>query len=64
MFNKEATQWPPYIVEYKRGIPTCITPNKECMIDRREMPNARQRFDAELACQWNLWKDQYLILLL
>ena len=41
MFNKEATQWPSY-VENKRGIPTSIAPYKECMIDRREMPNAQE----------------------
>ena len=39
MLNEEATQWPPY-VENKRGIPTSLTPYKECMIDRRKMPNA------------------------
>ena len=41
MFNKEATQWPSY-AENKRGIPTSITPYKECMIDGREMPNAQE----------------------
>ena len=47
MLNKKATQWPPF-VENKRGIPMCITPYRECMIDRREMPDARESFDAGL----------------
>ena len=48
MFNKEATQWPSY-VENKRGIAMCITPYKEQMIDRIEMPNAQESFDVGLA---------------
>ena len=48
MFNKEATQWPPY-VENKRGIPMCIKPYKEWIIDGLEMPNAWESFDVRLA---------------
>ena len=50
MLNKEATQWPLY-VENRRGIPICITLYKEWMINRREMPNFQESFDAGLAYQ-------------
>ena len=38
----------PLYVENKRGIPMCITLYKEWMIDRREMPNFQESFDAGL----------------
>ena len=50
MLKKEVTQWPLYVVN-NRGIPMCITPNKEWMIDRKEMPNAQESFDTGLSYQ-------------